>query len=355
MTSQLNSAGARLDNGAEQPRRARLDVVPAGAGLLLVDKPAGMTSHDVVAQVRRLAATRRVGHGGTLDPMATGLLVLGVNGGTKLLQYVTGLSKTYLATIRLGVATSTDDFEGEVTQQTGVAQPLDEGTLELHLAEYRGDIMQVPTSVSAIKVGGKRAYALAREGAPVELAARPVTIHRFDLIGQPRQEETSDGTRVVDFDVVVECSSGTYIRALARDIGADLGVGGHLTALRRTSTGPWAVHEADTLGELTVLGEGGGPLEVLNMSQACDALFSQVLISERAAHRFANGQAPRAGDVLEIIHNERANPKFTDVYAVRETARPDLVMGLATMVQDAMVEDATLELKTVTVFPEGTL
>lgn len=349
MTSQPNGA-AGPEGAKRNPRRPRLDVVPAGSGLLLVDKPAGMTSHDVVSQVRRLAATRRVGHGGTLDPMATGLLVLGVNAGTKLLQYVTGLSKTYLATIRLGVATSTDDFEGEVTRQTNVGFELSAGALDLHLEHYRGDIMQVPTSVSAIKVDGKRAYALVREGSAVELAARPITVHRFEIIGEPRQSQAPRGTRTVDFDVVVECSSGTYIRALARDIGVDLGVGGHLTALRRTTTGPWTVNEADTLAELTEVGEGGGPLRVLSMGRACEVLFSQVLISDSSARRFMNGQAPGPEDVLELIQNERANPKFADVYAVRENTRPDQVLGLV-----RMGKDATLGLKTVTVFPEGTV
>lgn len=349
MTSEPN--GAKGPVGAKRnSRRPRLDVVPAGSGLLLVDKPAGMTSHDVVSQVRRLAATRRVGHGGTLDPMATGLLVLGVNAGTKLLQYVTGLPKTYLATVRLGVATSTDDFEGEVTQQTDVDFEFSAGALDLHLEKYRGDIMQVPTSVSAIRVDGKRAYALAREGSAVELAARPVTIYRFDLVGEPRPSQTPQGTRTMDFDVVVECSSGTYIRALARDIGADLGVGGHLTALRRTTTGPWTVKEAETLAELTKVGEGGGPLSVLTMGRACEALFSQVIISDSSARRFMNGQAPAPGDVLETIQNERGNPKFADVYAARENARPDRVVGLV-----RMAKGATLELKTVTVFPEGTV
>jgi len=218
-------------------------------GLLLIDKDPDWTSHDVVAKVRGLAGTRRVGHAGTLDPMATGLLIIGVESATKLLTYLVGESKTYTATIRLGAATITDDREGEITSQADAADvaKITTDDIERELAKLRGEIQQVPSSVSAIKVDGKRAYALVRGGDEVKLAARPVTIHSFTLDAQPR---LADG-EFLDLDVTVECSSGTYIRALARDLGAALGVGGHLTALRRTKVGHYSVEQASRLEDLT--------------------------------------------------------------------------------------------------------
>ena len=231
-------------------------------GLLVIDKPAGITSHDVVARVRRLGHTRKVGHGGTLDPMATGVLVIGVGKATKLLTWVSGHSKEYLATIRFGIGTNTDDAEGLPTSAVGCTS-LSESDLEAALAPLRGDIMQVPTTVSAIKVNGKRAYALARAGQDVELAARPVRISRLEVLAAPRVSEVCldeavvresacvpGPVRVVDVDVAVECSSGTYVRALARDAGAALGVGAHLTALRRTRVGDFPLEGALTLDEL---------------------------------------------------------------------------------------------------------
>ena len=223
---------------------------PAGpGGLIVVDKPAGMTSHDVVARVRRIAATRRVGHAGTLDPMATGVLVLGVERSTKLLNHLVLADKTYRATIRLGAATSTDDAEGTVLA-TASAAHLDRPALDTALGALTGQILQRPSSVSAIKVDGQRAYALVRAGQAVELAARPVTIDRFELVSEPRH----DG-EYCDLDVVVDCSSGTYIRALARDLGELLGVGGHLTALRRTRVGPFGLQQALTLEQLAELAD----------------------------------------------------------------------------------------------------
>ena len=229
-------------------------------GLLVIDKPQGLTSHDVVSRVRRLGHTRKVGHGGTLDPMATGVLVIGIGKATKLLTWVSGHSKEYLATIRFGIATNTDDAEGIATAAPGCVS-LSEADLESVLAPLRGDIMQVPTTVSAIKVNGKRAYALARAGEDVELAARPVRISRLEVLAPPRLAEvhldeamagereacTPGPVRVVDVDVAVECSSGTYVRALARDAGAALGVGAHLTALRRTRVGDFPLEGALTL------------------------------------------------------------------------------------------------------------
>ena len=218
-------------------------------GLLLVDKDPDWTSHDVVAKVRGLAGTRRVGHAGTLDPMATGLLLIGVESATKLLTYLVGEGKTYTATIRLGAATVTDDREGEITERAEAAAvaALNAQQIEAALVALRGQIQQVPSSVSAIKVDGKRAYALVRGGDEVKLAARPVTIRKFEVTGQPRY--TDDG--FLDIDVIVECSSGTYIRALARDLGAALGVGGHLTALRRTHIGRYSVQQAVRLEQMT--------------------------------------------------------------------------------------------------------
>lgn len=215
-------------------------------GILLVDKPGGLTSHDVVARTRRAFGTRKVGHAGTLDPMATGLLVIGVEGATRLLTYIVGAEKTYTATIRLGARTTTDDAEGEIveTAATAALDGIDDASLRAGIAGLTGAISQVPSSVSAIKVAGKRAYDLVRAGESVELAARQVTVSRFDLLAQRRV----DG--VVDLDVIVDCSSGTYIRALARDLGDALGVGGHLTALRRTRVGGFDVADAVGVEEL---------------------------------------------------------------------------------------------------------
>lgn len=207
------------------------------SGILLVDKPGGITSHDVVSRARKALGTRRVGHAGTLDPMATGLLLLGVDSATRLLTYLVGLDKEYAATIRLGVATDTDDAEGAVTATVDAASVTRE-RIDAGIAELTGEISQVPSSFSAVKVDGRRSYDRARAGEEVVLAPRNVTISRFDILDERRE------AGFVDLDVVVACSSGTYIRALARDLGAGLGVGGHLTALRRTSIGPFAVTDA---------------------------------------------------------------------------------------------------------------
>ncbi|MET3809765.1 tRNA pseudouridine(55) synthase TruB [Arthrobacter sp. UYEF3] len=232
------------------------------SGLVIVDKPQGWTSHDVVGRMRRLAGTRKVGHAGTLDPMATGVLVIGINKATRLLTYIVGTSKTYTATIRLGESTVTDDAEGEVTSTHSAAGVLEE-SVRAGVAALTGEIQQVPSSVSAIKVNGERAYARVRSGEEVTLAARPVTIHRFDI----HELRRSQGGEALDLDVTVECSSGTYIRALARDLGEALGVGGHLTALRRTQVGPYTLDQARTLEQLA------GGLDVLEISQAARALM----------------------------------------------------------------------------------
>ncbi len=209
-------------------------------GLVVVDKPAGHTSHDVVARLRRILGTRKVGHAGTLDPMATGVLVCGVERGTKLLGHLALDTKAYTATVRLGAATTTDDAEGEIL---GGADPsgVSADALAAAMAALTGAIQQVPSSVSAIKVDGRRAYTRVRAGEQVALPARPVTVSAFTLLAR----------RGPDLDVAVECSSGTYVRALARDLGAALGVGGHLTALRRTRVGPFTLTHATTLEGLT--------------------------------------------------------------------------------------------------------
>lgn len=264
-------------------------------GILLVDKPAGMTSHDVVARTRRAFGTRKVGHAGTLDPMATGLLVIGIEGATRLLTYIVGADKTYAATIRLGQTTGTDDAEGEVV---AVAAPeawdaVTDDAVSAGIASLTGAISQVPSAVSAIKVDGRRAYDRVRAGEEVVLAARDVVVSRFDLL------ETRRGEGFIDLDVIVDCSSGTYIRSLARDLGAGLGVGGHLTALRRTRVGPFEVAGAvglDTLEGAPTLtpGEAAGRiLPVLEMSSddARDLRHGKRLVGQAARLDGALGAA----------------------------------------------------------------
>lgn len=217
------------------------------SGILLVDKPQGLTSHDVVARARRVLGTRKIGHAGTLDPMATGLLVLGVGSSTRLLHHLVGADKEYLATITLGESTTTDDAEGSVVRRVEQAwiDVLAPDTIAAGIGALTGDILQVPSSVSAIKVDGERAYARVRAGETVELAPRPVTVHVFELLGR-----RSGAGGLPELEVRVECSSGTYIRSLARDLGAGLGVGGHLSALRRTRVGPFGVADAAALDAL---------------------------------------------------------------------------------------------------------
>ena len=230
----------------------------------MIDKPPGLTSHEVVARVRRLADTRRVGHAGTLDPMATGVLVLGVGRATKLLTYLVGADKIYTATIRLGVTTLTDDAQGEVLARADASKVAPE-QVAAGVRALTGTFEQVPSAVSAIKVDGRRAHARVRAGEDVELAPRTVTVHRFEVLAS--RTNLDQGSPVLDLDIEVEVSSGTYVRALARDLGAGLGVGGHLTALRRTSVGPYAVDAAHTLDQLAER------LEVLGLADAARALF----------------------------------------------------------------------------------
>ena len=234
--------------------------------------------------MRRLAGTRKVGHAGTLDPMATGVLVVGINKATRLLTYIVGTSKTYTATIRLGESTVTDDAEGEVTA-THSAAGVTEEAVRAAVSALTGEIQQIPSSVSAIKVNGERAYARVRSGEDVKLAARPVTIHRFEVHGL-RPERDGE---VLDVDVTVECSSGTYIRALARDVGDALGVGGHLTALRRTQVGPYTLDQAHTLEQLAE------ELDVLEMSQAARALMPNRELSAEETTEISFGRRIAAG------------------------------------------------------------
>jgi tRNA pseudouridine55 synthase len=260
---------------------SRPDPVQSQSGLAVIDKPAGWTSHQVVATVRRLAGTRKVGHAGTLDPLATGVLVLGIDKATRLLGYLASSDKTYEATIRLGIATITDDAEGEVVTAGGAAD-IDQVQIEAAMAGLRGDILQVPAAVSAIKINGIRAYRRVRDGQSVELAERPVSIGRFEVLD--RKDLQVDGVACVDLNVLVECSSGTYVRALARDLGASLGVGGHLTILRRTRVGTFTLDAAQTLDEAE------RQLSIMPMDRAARASFATLTVTEVQAGYIRNGR-----------------------------------------------------------------
>jgi tRNA pseudouridine55 synthase len=250
-------------------------VSTAPDGLLVVDKPAGWTSHDVVGRTRRLARTRKVGHAGTLDPMATGVLLLGIGRATRLLGHLALTDKQYDATIRLGQRTVTDDAEGEVVERTD-ATGVTDSAIAAGVASLTGAISQVPSSVSAVKVDGVRSYARVRSGEEVELAARPVTVSRFDVLAR----------RGDDLDVTVTCSSGTYVRALARDLGAHLGVGGHLTALRRTRVGPFDLARARALEQL----EDGFDEAVVPLDVAVAEAFARRELTAEEAVALSYGQ-----------------------------------------------------------------
>lgn len=287
------------------------------SGLVFIDKPAGWTSHDIVAKLRGIAGTRRVGHAGTLDPMATGLLVLGVDAGTKLLTFLVGSNKTYEARIRLGASTITDDAEGEITathDASGITRAQIEGVLE----KLRGEIMQVPSSVSAIKIDGERAYAKVRGGDEVKLAARPITIHKFEITSNP-----TPVAGFLDFDAVIECSSGTYIRALARDLGAALGVGGHLTALRRTKVGDYHVDAAQQMDGLN-----RENLRITPLAEAAIANFEKFELS--------------AQQEVDLRHGKKIEGSLNS--PVSAAVRGQTLV--------AMVEPAGSKLKSVVVFAE---
>jgi tRNA pseudouridine55 synthase len=284
---------------------------PWESGLVIVDKPGGMTSHDVVARIRRLAHTRRVGHAGTLDPMATGVLVIGVEKATRLLGHLMLTEKAYEATIRLGQSTTTDDAEGEALPARGDNAPEPPGcapderkgsvsgarvvraadvsreSLDTEVAKLTGEILQVPSSVSAIKVNGERAYKLTRAGEAPELAARPVTVYDFTVTAVRQAGD------YLDLDATVRCSSGTYIRALARDLGAALGTGGHLTALRRTAVGPYDITRAHTLKDLeshaAPVPDGAVVPWVIPLAGAAAAAFPRLDLTADDARRLAQG------------------------------------------------------------------
>ncbi|MFF9154024.1 tRNA pseudouridine(55) synthase TruB [Streptomyces sp. NPDC014846] len=250
-------------------------------GLVIVDKPSGFTSHDVVAKMRGIARTRRVGHAGTLDPMATGVLVLGVERATKLLGHLALTEKEYLGTIRLGQNTVTDDAEGEITSSADSSR-VTRDAIDSGIAKLTGAIMQVPSKVSAIKINGVRSYKRARDGEDFDIPARPVTVSSF-AVHDVRDAVAEDGTQVLDLVVSVVCSSGTYIRALARDLGADLGVGGHLTALRRTRVGPYKIDAAKTLDRLQQ------ELTVMPIADAASAAFPRWEVDAKRARLLLNG------------------------------------------------------------------
>ena len=256
----------------------------ATPGLVLIDKPTSWTSHDVVAKVRKAVGTKKVGHAGTLDPLATGLLVLGIESGTKLLTFLVGADKTYEATIRLGQQTISDDSESEVISSANPDETakLSDEDIAREIAKLTGVIMQTPSSVSAIKVAGKRAYDLVRAGEEVELKAREVNIYSFEMLSVTRV------SGFLDVQVRVECSSGTYIRALARDLGNLLGVGGHITALRRTKVGHFDVSDANSIGELS-------ELRLTELAAAARQLFPVIELTE--------------SEVTDLIHGKRISAK----------------------------------------------
>ncbi|GHH74369.1 tRNA pseudouridine(55) synthase TruB [Promicromonospora soli] len=340
----------------------------AADGFVVVDKPQGWTSHDVVGRMRRLAGTRKVGHAGTLDPMATGVLVLGIGKATRLLTYVVGADKDYDATIRLGVATTTDDAEGDAVS---VAEPdavgrVDRVALDAAIAELTGDIQQVPTSVSAIKVDGKRAYARVRAGEEVALQARPVTVSRFDvldvravtaavpdvdLVGTYVDDPDPDAqdpdahpsvvelaetpTRdvpAVDVDVRVTVSSGTYVRALARDLGAALSTGGHLTMLRRTRVGGYDLAGARTLEQLEAQADADGTLATIPLADAARGTFPVRELTEVEVRALGYGQWVEPSGLAEVV--AALSPSGALVALLEDTrrrgdnlARPVLVLA----------------------------
>jgi tRNA pseudouridine55 synthase len=291
----------------------------ATPGLLLVDKPAGMTSHDVVSRVRKLAGTKKVGHAGTLDPMATGLLVLGIESGTKLLTFVVGADKTYEATIRLGASTITDDREGELVERAS-AESVEAVTLEqinVELEKLRGVISQVPSTVSAIKVNGERAYDRVRAGEVFELKSREVTISRLVVVGDIRRV---DG--FIDLDVIVDCSSGTYIRAIARDLGAALGVGGHLTSLRRTRIGSFDVSNSMQLdgfeGELPILKSVEAVKEVLPTLEITKAETLAIRQGKRIPRALGEVTALTCDDFLVAVAESVGNQSLKSLVVFNE-------------------------------------
>lgn len=326
------------------------------SGLMVIDKPAGMSSHDVVSRMRRIAGTRRIGHAGTLDPAATGVLILGVNKATKLLTYLVGQDKTYDATIRLGIETLTEDAEGEHTAAhpeavealTAMGPEQMRARILEAVAGLCGDIMQVPSAVSAIKINGVRSYARVRGGEEVELPARPVTISEFTVhsvtagfaeyvVEDPEGEHMATSVPVVDCEVTVSCSSGTYIRALARDLGKALGTGGHLTALRRTRVGAVHLQDVADLAELTARREASeGPLEDLPL-----------LPLEEAARRIFGARELSAAEASDISYGRRIAPSG-DGTVVKRSAH-------ASADEQGAIQHASVEGIVAGFAPDGTL
>lgn len=304
---------ARLESSSEGGQQP--------VGLLVVDKPKGISSHGVVSRARRILGTKKVGHAGTLDPMATGVLVLGVGRATKLLGYVSGDSKSYEATIRLGIGTVTEDAEGDIEETPGFVlvepngddraqsgTPVDAlgieptgstADIDSAIACFVGQIEQIPSAVSAIKVDGKRAYALVRAGQDVQLKSRSIVVSSFERLREPRVDQF-ERTPVVDVDVMVDCSSGTYIRALARDLGRKLGTAAHLTALRRTRIGEFGIDRAKTLSELETMVEAGQKPELIPLSKAVADQFTVLVVSDDAARAFANGRPFEDADFVGV-------------------------------------------------------
>ena len=286
-------------------------------GIVIIDKPAGVTSHDVVARMRRACGTRAIGHAGTLDPMATGVLVIGVERATKLLGHLMASTKRYDATIRLGVATNTEDAEGEVTATMSAAHITDDA-IRAAAGALEGDIMQVPSAVSAIKVNGVRAYKRVRDGEDVQLEARPIRIDAFEVHGIRHEGD------VVDVDVSVTCSPGTYIRALARDLGAALGVGAHLTALRRTASGHFTVGDAHPMPE-----QGATSPAITPLREVMDREFATVQLDAEEAALVRHGMQIRTtytepglvglldidGTVLALAEASRGHWTFNAVFS----------------------------------------
>lgn len=278
-------------------------------GFLVIDKPAGMTSHDVVAQVRKRLGTKQVGHAGTLDPMATGVLVVGINNATKFLQYIVTGRKRYNAVIRLGISTVTDDKEGDVIAERDWRAVTD-SDIENAIDKFRGTFMQVPSSVSAKKIAGERAYDLVREGKEVELAANEVTIHELKILAIRRGEH-------LDIDVDVTCSAGTYIRAIARDLGAALGVGGHLIELRRTEVAPFNLAQAGEIASAQVLPLADAitkvlPKRELGFDEVVELRFGR-RIDKSDVDGSVVGIAPD-GEVAAILENREGRAQPVSVF-----------------------------------------
>lgn len=278
-------------------KKQRPEELEVGSGVVLVDKPAGWTSHDVVGRIRRLAGTRKVGHAGTLDPMATGVLVVGINRATRLLTHIVGVDKTYTATVRLGQDTTTDDAEGEVLS-TRFANAITEAKILAAVEQLTGEIQQVPSTVSAIKVDGRRAYDRARAGEDVQLKARPVRVDQFTVSAVRRV----DGGKLIDCDIEVRVSSGTYVRALARDLGELLEVGGHLTALRRTAVGPYTQEQCLSLDQLA---EDFG---YIGLSEAAGQLFPSRTVSDEEAAHLQHGRRITASGTGADVATEHPAP-----------------------------------------------